>query len=431
MTSTAQAFAQSLKLPPAEAVEAIAQRGDQMTVSWSWMDILNEQHSQQFTISRLTRADLLQAIHTSLAKSVNGDLNRTDWMRDTRALLQKAGWWGKKQSINSETGEMVQTKFDNARLKLIFDTNTRQAYSAGRWQRTVRNKASHPYIRYVTMKDEKVRHSHREWEGITLPVDHSFWRTHLPPNGFRCRCRWVAVTQAEYDKGYSEWRAPYSYDKDGKLKSIPPVERLEFKKTAPEITTKQYHNRSTGKTETIPVGIDPGFNYNAGEALMAARNKVITDKLDKLNPAIAAETLSQGVISEKTFNQWMKKPQGEMPLVALPEKDLALISSKKSIATLSPETIIKQLREHPELTAAEYLSAQLVIDKHTLKVQDSPTSLIYMREIAADDKGGGHVLVVKATRTGEGLFVTSYRRLSKDAAKRDSEIARLKRKTKK
>jgi len=35
------------------------------------------------------------------------------------------------------------------------------------------------------------------------------------------------------------------------------------------------------------------------------------------------------------------------------------------------------------------------------------------------------VLVVKATRTGNGLFVTSYRRLHRDQALKDREIARL------
>jgi hypothetical protein len=35
------------------------------------------------------------------------------------------------------------------------------------------------------------------------------------------------------------------------------------------------------------------------------------------------------------------------------------------------------------------------------------------------------VLVVKATRTGEGLWVTSYRRLHRKDAVRDSEIRRL------
>ena len=41
---------------------------------------------------------------------------------------------------------------------------------------------------------------HRAWEGLILPIDHPFWQTHFPPNGFRCRCAVLGVTQAEYDQ---------------------------------------------------------------------------------------------------------------------------------------------------------------------------------------------------------------------------------------
>ncbi|MDY0011757.1 MAG: hypothetical protein RBS40_02550 [Rhodocyclaceae bacterium] len=41
------------------------------------------------------------------------------------------------------------------------------------------------------------------------------------------------------------------------------------------------------------------------------------------------------------------------------------------------------------------------------------------------------MLVVKATQTGEGLFFSSYRRLSRQDAERDTEVARLLNKGKK
>lgn len=129
--------------------------------------------------------------------------------------------------------------------------------------------------------------------------------------------------------------------------------------------------------------------------------------------------------------QWMKKPEGEIPLVALPKADAAAIGSNRQIAILSSQTATKQLLEHPESTAREYLSAQKVVTDATLKVQDGVNSMVYLKEVADDPILGGHVLVVKTTKTGDGLFIISYRRLSRDAAKRDSEIARLKRKAKK
>jgi len=73
------------------------------------------------------------------------------------------------------------------------------------------------------------------------------------------------------------------------------------------------------------------------------------------------------------------------------------------------------------LLPAEYAAAQGVVDKATHKALDGK-SVIYIREVP---EGGGYVLVVKATQTGEGLWVTSYRRLHRQDAVRDSELRRL------
>lgn len=91
---------------------------------------------------------------------------------------------------------------------------------------------------------------------------------------------------------------------------------------------------------------------------------------------------------------------------------------------LSPETAAKQAEVHAELTSETYAQAQQVVDAPDYRLQDTPHSLIYIRVERAETQGG-HVLVVKATCSGEGLYVTSFRRLSRDEAKQDVEIARL------
>jgi len=91
---------------------------------------------------------------------------------------------------------------------------------------------------------------------------------------------------------------------------------------------------------------------------------------------------------------------------------------------LSADSAIKQSEAHPEMTAAEYAMAQSVIDGATAKVSDTARSMVYIREEVTEEQGG-HVLVVKATQTGNGLWVTSYRRLSRKDAERDAEVSRL------
>jgi len=102
---------------------------------------------------------------------------------------------------------------------------------------------------------------------------------------------------------------------------------------------------------------------------------------------------------------------------------MALIGARDPIGRLSPTTMRKQAKHHPELTPEEYASAQDAIDRGQ-RHQDTPQSLIY---ILAESSvgGGGHVLVVKATKKGDQTFVTSFRRLSRQQAERDDEISRL------
>lgn len=401
--SAATDFAKLRALPPAEALQYLAGRG-QLTKTFNWQDLWEDEHAHQFTVSRLTRLDLLKSLSDGITKSVAGDLSRTDWMKDSEKLLKDAGWWGMKAITDPLTDEIVFTKFDSARLKLIFDTNTRQAYAAGLWERVERNKKTHPYLRYITSNDDRVRASHRPWHNVTLPVEDSFWKTHWPPNGWRCRCRAMSISQRDYDKG----QAP-----DGSALRI----------DRPPLALQEHVNTRTGEVTEVPVGIDPGFGYNAGMARQRALQSIVVKKLGSVAPRIAKAQVTE-LVQSSAFMRWFSKPAGNWPLVVLSEADAVAIGARQQIAVLSSQTAAKQLRAHPDLTEIEYANAQRVVDFATAKALDSPSSMIYALEDMSE-VSGGYVLVVKATQTGEGLFVTSFRRLSRDEAKRDTEVARL------
>lgn len=266
--SAASDFAELQKLAPKEAVAWLRARGAKLTKSYAWQDVFQDEHGYQFTVSRLARLDLLQALHDGLVQSVGGDLSRKDWTRDAEKLLADAGWWGTKAVTDPETGEIVYTKFDPARMKLIYDVNTRQAYSTGLWDRVERSKKTHPFVRYITKGDERVRASHRQWNGVTLPVDDPFWTTHWPANGWRCRCRVMSMTRREYDAG-----------------KTPTGEAL--KKEAPAVELREYVNPRTGEISKVPVGIDPGFAYNPGMARKQALQDVVAGKLAGASPDLA------------------------------------------------------------------------------------------------------------------------------------------------
>lgn len=299
--SAATDFAKLRTLPVAAAIAYMRTRAD-LTVTHDWQDLERDEHVRQFTVSRLARLDLLQALHEGISRSVQGDLSRRDWIRDAEALLAQAGWWGEKQVLDPSTGEAVKTVFNPPRLQLIYDTNTRQAYAAGQWQRIQAAKRTHPYLRYVTRDDGRVRAQHRAWHNVVLPVDDVFWHDHFPPNGWRCRCRVVALSQRDYERGYSESRPGAEYDANA------PLVREPFKTKAPLESKVEHVNRRTGEVSRVPAGIDPGFDYNVGLARERVLAQMAETKLRAAETALADAARKAGLQVPKIAKEVADQP---------------------------------------------------------------------------------------------------------------------------
>ncbi|UCU94007.1 phage minor head protein [Hydrogenophaga taeniospiralis] len=264
----AQAFAALRRLTPEGALAWLRDRG-QITQTWSWADLRAEEHALQFTVSRLASVDLLAELRQMIIDSVAGDLTRTDFMKDARSALARKGWWGLNEVEDPVTGETVMTRFNPTRLKLIFDTNVRQAAVAGQWDRAQQTKRLFPYLRYVTLADEKVRDSHRAWHNLVLPVDDPWWNTHMPQNAYRCRCYVRQVSQREYDRGTTPTRQA-------------------MRKTAPAEKLREWENPRTGETLQVPDGVHPAFVGNPGKDRAAALQRASADKLRAVPPDLAA-----------------------------------------------------------------------------------------------------------------------------------------------
>ncbi|ENX13309.1 hypothetical protein F895_02613 [Acinetobacter sp. CIP 64.2] len=82
-------------------------------------------------------------------------------------------------------------------LDNVFRTNVQSAYAHGRWQQQQRNKAARPYLMYSAIDDSRVRPSHLAMNRIIRHIDDPFWLIWYPPNGFRCRCTVIALTEKQ------------------------------------------------------------------------------------------------------------------------------------------------------------------------------------------------------------------------------------------
>jgi SPP1 gp7 family putative phage head morphogenesis protein len=82
----------------------------------------------------------------------------------------------------------ILTDYNVNYLKTEYQTAVASAQMAVQWHDFERNKDDFPYLRYVTVGDERVRKSHELLEGVTLPIEHEFWDNWFPPNNWNCRC---------------------------------------------------------------------------------------------------------------------------------------------------------------------------------------------------------------------------------------------------
>ena len=59
---------------------------------------------------------------------------------------------------------------------------------------------THPYWMYDAINDSRTRPSHLAMDGTVLHHSHPWWKTHYTPNGYRCRCTVVSLTEAQAHK---------------------------------------------------------------------------------------------------------------------------------------------------------------------------------------------------------------------------------------
>lgn len=414
-----------------EALDYLSQKN--LKPGFSYQDVWAKEHNNAFTVAKMMQLDLLADTKAALEQALADGQTFKQFQESLRPTLIKKGWWGKQTMVDPLSGseEEVQLGSD-ARLKTIYDTNMRTARSAGQWERMQRTKKTHPYLLYSLGPSIEHRQEHVQWDGLLLPLDDPFWQTHYPQNGWGCKCRVRQVSQQEYDKlveqGVSA-REP-EYDQDGNRTGRWTDKTKPVQTTAPKVETRTYVNKRTGEVTEVPKGIDPGWDYNAG----IQDGERLSQYTSKLNAADAnaakssiAQTMQAKVQTNSTtistaFEAWYQKPIGDFPIGIISQVDQLKIGATVQAVVLSEATVTKQVREHPEVEADEYSVIQQAMDEGEV-IQDSPTTLIYILE------SQGYVSVVKATKTGQAIFLSSFRRLSNDEAKRDKEIQRLRSKS--
>lgn len=255
-----------LRVPPIEAVSHFQAKG--YHVGFDWRDTDATQHLTSFTVAKAMELDILEDIREAVDEAIAEGTTFRQFQGRLEPLLRRKGWWGRQRMLDPLTGESRLAQLGSVRrLRIIFDTNVRMAYAKGHWERIERVAQQAPWLRYVSVLDERTRPEHAAWHGTVLPWDHPWWQTHYPPNGWRCRCMVQQLDDDDLaDFGYRPSAGP-----------PPGSER-----------TRPWTNRRTGETVEVPLGIDPGFGHNVGLlSLSAEAQRRLEERLLAAPPELA------------------------------------------------------------------------------------------------------------------------------------------------
>lgn len=284
----------SFDLAPAEAVVYYQQKG--LKTSYDWRDVTAQEHRAAFTVAKMMDTDLLSKVKLEVDKAIANGTPLAEFKKSLIPTLQKAGWWGRADTIDPLTGEIKTAQLGSAsRLETIFRTNLQNAYAAGRWEAIQTSAEVMPYLLYDAVDDSRTRPEHERWDGMVLPVESAFWDTHYPPNGWNCRCGVIQMT----DEDVAE-------------------EGLKVAKE-PLLTKKTWVNPRTGKAEVIPHGLDPGWNHNPGKIRLAKIDELAIQKAINLGKAEKAVLAEVEVIRKKAHQEAIDEIKNDDLLKALSE----------------------------------------------------------------------------------------------------------------
>lgn len=301
--------------------------------SFSWQDVYAEEHAYAFTAAKAVDVELRTALRDAISKGIREGRTFDNFVADLQPELQRLGWWGPRL-VTDPSGMDPDKLVDfssRRRLETMFWANMRSARAAGQWQRIQRAKRGLPYLLYVRSAAAEPRAEHLGWVGIILPVDHEWWQTHFPPNGWGCKCSVRQISKREADLLLTAERK-----EDGIWYVSEPPE---------DGPPREFRNRRSGEISMVPAGIDPGWQTNPG--LSRARTMIdnLSNKLETAAPEDAAGIVEElwadpivPIMPNLPEKTWM--PAGVAP--ALQEE----LNAKSPIVSIASDAVGDRMVRH-------------------------------------------------------------------------------------
>ncbi len=203
----------------------------------AWTDIWHDQHDRAFVVAGAAHADLVKDLRAAVDSAIADGTTLATFRKSFDDIVAKHGW--------SYKGGR------NWRTQVIYSTNVRTSYAAGRYRQMKDISSRRPYWRYRhSHASDDPREQHLAWDGMILMHDDPWWDTNYPPGGWGCKCYVEALSARDLER----------LNKSGP-DTAPPLKM--------RTVTVGAHGPSPRVVE-VPEGIDPGWAYAPGQSVYRA-----------------------------------------------------------------------------------------------------------------------------------------------------------------
>jgi SPP1 gp7 family putative phage head morphogenesis protein len=158
-------------LPFAEAIAYFKAKRNIDTDTWK--DLQAIEWDAVFAVAG-AKGHLLQDMREAVEKAIAEGQSIAQFRQDFDRIVAVRGW--------DYQGDR------DWRTAIIYSTNVRSAYAAGRWEQIQKVKSDRPYLQWRHGGSREPRILHRALDKAVFAVDDPFWSSFQPPHGFGCRC---------------------------------------------------------------------------------------------------------------------------------------------------------------------------------------------------------------------------------------------------
>ncbi|EEM9454550.1 phage head morphogenesis protein [Salmonella enterica] len=285
-------------LEPKEAIAYFRAKGQH--IGWNWYETAADVHARSFTVAKAARVDVLTTIQNEVERAISQGVSQQEFIDTLAPRLKKLGWWGKQIIVDSAGNAETVQLGSPRRLALIYNVNTRVAYNVGRYAQLMNSTDTHPFWQYVAVMDSRTRPSHAALNGLVFRYDDPFWKTHYPPNGWNCRCRVRALSQARMDSlGLKATQG----DKYLTTKKV----QAAVNKATGEIIDMDVTTFADGAHVMTP---DVGWSYNPGSAAFGLDQTLIRKLVEVKSPQLremVVKEMNNSPERQLAFRRWAER----------------------------------------------------------------------------------------------------------------------------